>query len=422
MPKYKCPYPECTYETDEAEGQLAATLLSIHSAGAHNHTQVGGDSQIQPAKAKVEKVRRPTVSAAGSSEEWSYFETRWADYVEATKITGKDKVIQLLECCDEPLRKDLTRHAGGTLTNKSVEEVMAAIKRLAVREENTMVARVQLHNMRQDRDETIRSFGARLRGQAGICKFTIKCPNCENDVNYTENILRDVVTRGVTDSDIQLDLLSDKNQNMTLEEVFQFIEAKEAGKQSAGHLIDSQGLDAARSSYRRAKSADTKLPRRQDHMNEQCTYCGKQGHGKAASPRIRKNECPAYGKKCDACGRLNHFENVCRSKDKPKLNITSKQDAENTIFDALCTTSNYGKHTHTIALDHHIYNELNDCWIKQPSKPQPYITLTAACHPEDYTDLGFKPTTTRSKEIEVSAMAETGCQSCLASMKIIERR
>ena len=78
-------------------------------------------------------------------------------------------------------------------------------------------------------------------------------------------------------------------------------------------------------------------------------------------------------------------------------------------------------HTHTIALDHHIYNKLNDCWIKQPSKPQPYITLTAACQPEDYTALGFKPTTKRSKEIEVSAMADTGCQSCLASMKIIER-
>ena len=328
MPRYRCPYPECTYETDDAEDQLAATLLSIHSAGAHNHTQANGGSTTQAATAKVEKVRRPTVSAAGSSEEWSYFETRWQDYVEATKITGKDMVIQLLECCDEPLRKDLTRNAGGTLTNKPIEEVMAAIKKLAVRVENSMVARVRLHNMRQDRDETIRSFGARLRGQAGICKFTIKCANCENDVNYTENILRDVVTRGVADSDIQLDLLSDKNQDMTLEEVFQFIEAKEAGKRSAGHLVDSQGLDAARSSYRRAKLEDTKPPSKPDNKNETCSYCGKQGHGKNAGPRIRKNECPAYGKACDACGRQNHFEAVCRSNGKLRTNrISNKQSA-----------------------------------------------------------------------------------------------
>ena len=77
----------------------------------------------------------------------------WGDYKDATKITGKDLIIQLLECCEEDLRKDLTRSAGGSLTNKSENEVLAAIKILAVREENTMVARITLHEMRQDHQE-----------------------------------------------------------------------------------------------------------------------------------------------------------------------------------------------------------------------------------------------------------------------------
>ena len=55
-----------------------------------------------------------------------------------------------------------------------------------------MVARVTLHNMRQDRDETVRGFGGRFRGQASACKFVITCPGC-NNVNYTEEILRDVL-------------------------------------------------------------------------------------------------------------------------------------------------------------------------------------------------------------------------------------
>ena len=71
-------------------------------------------------------------------------------------------VIQLLECKEEQLRKDLKKNASSSLTNKSMDEEMAAIKKLAVREENTMVARVQLHNMCQDRDETIHSFGTQL--------------------------------------------------------------------------------------------------------------------------------------------------------------------------------------------------------------------------------------------------------------------
>ena len=49
-----------------------------------------------------------------------------------------------------------------------------------------MVARVTLHNMRQDRAEIVRSYGARLRGQAGISKYVIKCPGCEDHVNYTD--------------------------------------------------------------------------------------------------------------------------------------------------------------------------------------------------------------------------------------------
>ena len=96
-----------------------------------------------------------------------------------------------------------------------------------------MVARVSLHNMRQDRDEPVRRFCARLRGQASVCKFLIKCPGCNADVNYTDTIVRDVLARGICDPEIQLDLLGDKNQDMSLEEVTQFVAAKESGKRSA---------------------------------------------------------------------------------------------------------------------------------------------------------------------------------------------
>ena len=51
-----------------------------------------------------------------------------------------------------------------------------------------MVARVTLHNMRQDRDEIVQSFGARLHDQANICEFVVKCPGCDMGVNYTEAI------------------------------------------------------------------------------------------------------------------------------------------------------------------------------------------------------------------------------------------
>ena len=165
-------------------------------------------------------------------------------------------MIQLLECCEEELRKDITRSAGGSLSNKSEDEVLKAIKILAVREENAMIARVELFNMQQDHDELVRAFGAKIRGQANTCKYTIQCTSedCTQEINYTDHILRDVLIRGVSDPDIRLDLLQDKNQDMTLEEVFQFIEAKESGKRSASKLQSSQGADSARSEFQRNKA------------------------------------------------------------------------------------------------------------------------------------------------------------------------
>ena len=78
MPQYECPYPECTYTTGDINDELAAVMMRIH---AEVHI-----SSKQKA-AKVDNVRRPVISAGGTSEEWSYFNTRWTEYKMATKIT-----------------------------------------------------------------------------------------------------------------------------------------------------------------------------------------------------------------------------------------------------------------------------------------------------------------------------------------------
>ena len=66
-----------------------------------------------------------------------------------------------------------------------------------------------------------------------------------------------MLTHGVADPEIQLDLLSDSNQILTLENVFQFIEKKESGKRSASQLLNTQtqGAAAAQRSYRKEKRA-----------------------------------------------------------------------------------------------------------------------------------------------------------------------
>jgi len=47
-----------------------------------------------------------------------------------------------LECCDDQLCKDLTRNAEDTLSEMLKDAVFMAIRRLVIREVNTMVVRV----------------------------------------------------------------------------------------------------------------------------------------------------------------------------------------------------------------------------------------------------------------------------------------
>lgn len=275
MPAVECPIAGCDYKTLDLDASIVAALLTAH-ATAHAPA-----APQHAAAAKVEKVRRPTIAIGGSTEDWQYFKTRWEEYVSATKLTGADTIIQLLECCDEPLRKDLTRSAGGSLTNKTENEVLASIRQLAIKQENTMVARATLHGMRQDRDEPVRAFVARLRGQAGVCKFSLTCPSagCGTVVSYTDQIICDVLTRSIVDQDIQLDLLGEKDQDMSLETVINYIEAKEAGKRSAGRLQDSPHLASAISQYRHQQKSQLRDRFTNSRDNEPCHYCGLRGHG-----------------------------------------------------------------------------------------------------------------------------------------------
>ncbi len=86
-----------------------------------------------------------------------------------------------------------------------------------MRSENIMVARYALHDMSQVRQEQIRSFYARIKGQADTCDYIIKCTKaeCNETVDFAGEILRDVLARGIVDDEIQLDLISDQNQKMT---------------------------------------------------------------------------------------------------------------------------------------------------------------------------------------------------------------
>ena len=291
--------------------------------------------------------------------------------------------MQFLECCEETLRRDLHRN-DRSISSREEATILAAIRRLAVREENTMVSRVILQGMHQDRDEGIRNFAARLHGQADICKFTEQC-TCGTTVNFTNQIVRDTLIRGLADSEIRQGVLGHADQNLSLEDTIKLIEAKDSGKRSEASLIGSE--NASVSSYKTIK----KKP------DDPCTYRGEPNHGEGNNTTIRRKHCKAFGKTCSNCGRPHHYAKVCLQKKKKPFGNNEKEEVV-LVYDILYAVNTHNtQNLKQIVLDHHIFSTSG--WERKNSQPQPQIQITAC--------------------VNKQAVADTGCQSPLISMKMV---
>ena len=442
-----CPAPGCEQSFQATlDPTILLRLLDIHAQTAHPPADAP-QAQHTPT-VKAEKVRRPTITTSGTSEDWFYFTARWKEYKKAAHLQADEILVQLMECCDEGLRRDLTR-TYGTLTEDTEENALKCIKILAIKPENLMVARVQLQNLRQDRDETVRSYCARLRGQARICNFT-KSKTCtcneEIKIDYSDDIVRDSLIRGLEDEEIRVDVLGQSKQDMSLDETLQLIEAKESGKRSAGILNTAITSTAnATSSYRKHNSnqqSQSSTPYQRENSSSVCSNCGQSGHGNGRNKQDRMKKCPAYNNKCNKCGKLHHYPQVCRSSRYIRDNYQSQpkptsgaQDAVfeesgfftdngDAVFDSMCSVENKSSpaECNAILLDHHIYNDMCKAWEKRRSDPQPCTKISIAAHPIDATSLGFTPSSKMvTPTVTYDAMADTGCQSCLGGVGLLNK-
>ena len=74
------------------QAAIVAVLITAHSM-AHPPVAAAPVAHAPVSVTKIERVRRPTISAARTSTDWSHFLSRWKDYVNATKVDGRDRVI-----------------------------------------------------------------------------------------------------------------------------------------------------------------------------------------------------------------------------------------------------------------------------------------------------------------------------------------
>lgn len=332
-----CGNNTCQYATADVEMAGAIVLLNSHIT-SHNTNSNQSTGRLT---GRAERMKRPSIATETSMQRYSFFLRNWAlfkKYLNEEEIT-----TELLACCDEELRGNLFR-AHVNIENATENIMLEAIKSLAVKSESIMVARVNHFKCRQALGEPIRKFHARLKGHASICEYIKKFKDdkdVEHTVSYEDEILRQIIAANMSDSEIQRDLLSKLNntaEQMTADDMVNYIEGKENGKESALKLSNQHSANALHSTYKKSTRppiqtySQTVKPRPTTHNQSKlkCGHCGKYGHGnywgKGGGHMRRQLGCPAIDKICSKCHKLGHFPTECRMLSYPKQSTAAAED------------------------------------------------------------------------------------------------
>ena len=161
--------------------------------------------------------------------------------------------------------------------------------------------RCAFRQMKRHDNESVNSFAIRLRKAAQHCKFgqvhddqileqfVVGCHleefqrACIRKDDLTLDVAIDIA-KGFADTESNLQTLLNRNS-------------------TANEINHMRQVERAKSSKIGSSKAD-KLTH--THM---CSACGKERH-------LDRSQCPARGKTCIKCGKLNHFASVCRSAAK----------------------------------------------------------------------------------------------------------
>ncbi|KAL9975404.1 hypothetical protein ACROYT_G012562 [Oculina patagonica] len=151
-----CSVPGCKFKTSDVSEPPAIALLGNHSL-AHQSSV----AQSTPAALQGPKLERPKINVGVSIEDWNVFLRRWEVFRKGSNINEASSPSQLFQCAGAELGDSLLT-TNPNFASESLEQLLAT---LAVIPVATCVLRTDLLQLRQECDEAIRAFAARVRGK-----------------------------------------------------------------------------------------------------------------------------------------------------------------------------------------------------------------------------------------------------------------
>ena len=194
-----------------------------------------------------------------------------------------------------------------------------------VRQRLVIAERFAFYSVSQEDGESVSVFFSRLKKASEHCDFG----------SYLEDMLRDRLVLGCNSADARRKLL--QTDSLTLANTLDILRSFEAVRLAKGEMtIPVHKVNSSKASHSKGNSRHktydaaakafpttdrfSASPRKQflsssqDSSGKHCFRCGAKGFS-------RSHDCPALNQTCAACGKMNHFARVCKSKSQHHVDI-----------------------------------------------------------------------------------------------------
>ena len=164
----------------------------------------------------------------------------------------------------------------------------------------------------QQEGDTVDAYVTELKTLAKTCNFG----------QLQDDLLRDRTVIGIEDNATRKKLL--KMPKLTLKECIEMCRTHESTSIQIKTMTQKE-VSAVFTRPFTSKHHSANKQKKSVHADKgkdiNCTFCGKK-HAKD------RKQCPAWGKTCSTCHKLNHFSTVCKSQNKQ-----NKQSSHISIVD-----------------------------------------------------------------------------------------
>ena len=280
----------------------------------------------------------PMVCKGNLVANWEFFRQQWEDYEVATGLDKQTSKIRLAS-----LRSVMGKDCLQTFLNlnisvedrNNVEACMTALENYFKPQRNVVYERYVFNSCEQNQGESFDSYVTRLRKFASSCKFG----------TLTDELIRDKLVIGIIDRGTKGKLLREKS--LTLDKAIDIARSNE---------ITNKQLETMKSDTAAPSKEEVNLVGKENGKNFKKQPSGNFKHKKnrlpgkkkpIADPKItgkckncgsqhKRNECPAYNKRCAYCQKWHHFASVCMAKKKGVVNFVQESqdnsDSEESVL------------------------------------------------------------------------------------------